>query len=99
MMQDLIVVGDDLQQDFGRQIFDVFRLQAHAALMGGEMDDVIDQSKKAINEIVPRAPVMLQASLQQRAIDGGQRHCSPSRQGWEDLLSPATIVPRGIWAE
>jgi hypothetical protein len=76
-MQHLVIVGHDLQQHFGRQIFDIFRLQFHAALMRGEVDDVVDQSEKPIDKIVPRPAVMLQAALEQRSIDGRERHGGP----------------------
>jgi hypothetical protein len=81
LAQDLIVIGDDLEEHFGGEVFDVFGLKRDAALMGGEMDDVVDQTEIAINEIVPSTAMMLQAALKQRSIDGRERHALTLHNG------------------
>src|SRR5207237_3388862 len=70
----LVIVGDDLQQDFHGDVFNVFRLQAGAAEVGGRMDDVVNQAQEAVDEIVPRPRLLLEAAVQQVAVDRGKSH-------------------------
>ena len=73
-MQHLVIVGDDLQQHFGREVLDVLRLQRHAPLVGGEVDDVVDQAEVAVDEVVPGPLVVMETTLQEGAIYGGKWH-------------------------
>jgi hypothetical protein len=73
-MQHLVVVGDDLQEYLGREVFNVFGLQRHTPLVGGEVDDVVNQPEVAVNEVVPRTFMVLQTPLQEGAVYGCEWH-------------------------
>src|SRR5207237_2596304 len=72
--QDGVVVGHDLEQHLGGQVFDVFGRQRDAAQVAGVVDDVVDQAEEAVNEVVPGAALVLEAAFQQRAVKGGECH-------------------------
>ena len=52
----------------------LFRPERGAAEVAGVMDDVVNQPEESIDEIVPRAGVVLQAPLKQVAVHAGQGH-------------------------
>ena len=91
-MQHLVVIGDNLQQHFGGEILDIFRLERHAALMGGEVNDVVDQAEVTIDKIVPRPAVMLQAALEQSSIDSRERHTTPADWGFDASILMSCAV-------
>src|SRR5206468_1639844 len=56
------------------EVFDVFGLERGAAEVGGVVDDVVNQTEKAVDKIVPGAGLVREAALQQVAIDRCQGH-------------------------
>ncbi len=74
LSQDFVIVGDDLQHDFGCNIFDVFGGNFGAAKVGGVVDDVVNQTQIPIDKIVPRAGLLSQTALEQLAIDRCHSH-------------------------
>jgi hypothetical protein len=63
-----VVAGDDLEQDLGSQIFCVLGTQWGAAEVRGMVHDMVDQTEKPIDEIVPGAGLVRQTPPQQVAI-------------------------------
>jgi hypothetical protein len=74
LVQHLVIVGNDLQQHLGCEILDILRLERGAALMGGEVNDVVNQTEITVDEVVPSPFVVLQTSLQESAVYGGEWH-------------------------
>src|SRR5262249_43357084 len=50
--------------------------QRHAAQVGGMVDNMVDQAEVAIDKIVPCPRLMVEATLQQRAVQSSEWHGS-----------------------
>lgn len=81
--QHFVVVRDDLEEYFPRDVFHVFGVHLGAADVRGEVDGVVDEAEEAVHEIVPRPRHLGQAALEQLFIDGCQRH--GTGPGWGRL--------------
>jgi hypothetical protein len=68
-----------LEEDLGDDILGVFGAQGDTAEVGGMVDDVINQAKIAVHEIVPGADFVLQAALEKVAVRGRQCHVRSPR--------------------
>jgi hypothetical protein len=84
-------VGDDRQEEFGRQIFLIVRGEPDRAGLGRVMNDVQDQPEEAVDEGFPGVRFATQATLEQIAIDVRQRHeyapFTQSANGCSDTLA------------
>jgi len=59
--EDRIIVGHHSEQDLGDDILNVFRGERDAPQVRGVVNDVVEKAQIAIDEIVPRAHLVVEA--------------------------------------
>jgi hypothetical protein len=83
-----VIVGDELEEDFGNNVFRVLGRKRSASLESGMMNDVIDQAEEPVDKVVPSSAVMIQASLQERTVHSRKRHSPTSILSGPDSVEP-----------
>ena len=68
------IITDECEKDLRAQIVSIILAQRHVASVCRVVHNVNDKPEEAINEILPRAWLALQASLQQVSIDFRECH-------------------------
>src|SRR5262245_36821196 len=71
LAKDRVIAGDELQQNLSGHVLNVFRAEHAASQVGGMVNDVINEPEKTVDKIVPGAPFVIKAPLQQSAVNGG----------------------------
>jgi len=62
--EDRIIVGHHSEQDLGDDILNVFRGERDAPQVRGVVNDVVEKAQIAIDEIVPRAHLVVEAAME-----------------------------------
>jgi hypothetical protein len=82
LAENSVIVGHHPKQDLGDNILNVFRTERYTAQVRCVVNDVIEKAEIAIDEIVPRAKLVVEAAMEQSAVNRSQSHrFTPGRAG------------------
>ena len=72
------IVAEKFQKHIRTQVVDIVRREPDAARMSGMIDHVDEQTHEAIDKVLPRPGLLVQAAFKQTAINFGESHETPA---------------------